>query len=241
MEQRANETTWSLRLAMAGGALVLAGGSAQAAFVQPSLPAGAGYRIIFTTSGTTQATSNNIADYNGFVTTQAAMNASLPATTWRAIASTASVAASAQADCAPVSCASLPIFNVNGTKVADSLADFFDGTILTALRVNQSGGTIPTDLGAVKVWTGSTDNGSPATSGMLGASDVRTGDAVRTIGGFYMDTRMTWPSSFLFRLYGISDALSIPTPVPAPGGLAMMLLGLGALGGLAFRRTRTPD
>jgi len=59
----------------------------------PGLNIGDQYRLVFVTSGTRNAQSSNIADYNSFVTAQANQNAVLSAlnTTWTVIGSTATV------------------------------------------------------------------------------------------------------------------------------------------------------
>lgn len=62
----------------------------QATVIPPiSLAPGSQYQLIFVTAGTRDATSGHIADYNAFVSAEAALSPSLPTTNWRAVASTA--------------------------------------------------------------------------------------------------------------------------------------------------------
>jgi hypothetical protein len=58
--------------------------------IPPGLSPGDQYHLIFLTSGTRDATSSNIADYDAFVTDQANLSPVLAAlgTTWRALGST---------------------------------------------------------------------------------------------------------------------------------------------------------
>jgi hypothetical protein len=233
--QRMAEATFSMRhvwAGVAGSAAMLGAGAAEAAFTPPSLPAGAGYRIIFTTSEFTNALSSAIGDYNAVVAGSAATNPDLPSATWKAIGSTDGVSAADNIDCG-ATCNALPIFNVNGVKVAESIADFFDGSILVDLTTAQNGGS----LGSyVKVWTGSTSSGLQQAGATLGSLASIVGLGQLTTNGDYLD-HSSFSFGQYFRLYGISDALRIPDQtVPAPGGIVLMLLGLGALGAAGMRR-----
>src|ERR1700722_4877201 len=62
---------------------------AHAGYTPPALAPGDTYQLVFVTADPTQATTGNIAVYDNFVNTEAAADASLPATTWSALASTA--------------------------------------------------------------------------------------------------------------------------------------------------------
>ena len=91
---------------LSGFALATLGisGAAQAAILLPSLNPGDQYRLVFVTSGTRDATSSNIADYNNFVNDAAHASTDLntaltaagftpSAINWTAIASTATTSA----------------------------------------------------------------------------------------------------------------------------------------------------
>ena len=104
--------------------------------VPTGLNPGDKYRLVFVTSGTRDATSANIADYNTFVTNQvtptSALGLSLTANgltpTWTAIGSTATVNAKTNTLTDPVANAStsVPIYLINGNKVATGYGDLWD-------------------------------------------------------------------------------------------------------------------
>ncbi len=103
-------------------------GIAEAFQLIPSgLSLGNQYRLVFTTSGTRDATSTNIDDYNTFVTTQANQSSALTAlgTTWTAIVSTFSTNAltNTSTDPSPSGVTGVPIYLVSGLRVADSYTD----------------------------------------------------------------------------------------------------------------------
>jgi len=117
--------------------------------VPTSLAPGAQYRLAFVTSTTRDATSPNIDDYNIFVSIAANAVPELAAlgTTWKAIASTSSVAARVNTDTVPSVVAGgslgVPIFLLNGTKLVDSYDDLWDGSIDVALNVDEFGAADP--------------------------------------------------------------------------------------------------
>jgi hypothetical protein len=188
------------------------------------LAPGQHYRIIFLTSGTTEATSTSLSTYNTFVTGQAALNSALPSTSWDAVASSSTTSALTNIACSP-SCSSDPIYLVTGTQVAANTSGLFSGSLMTAIDVTQSGASESgTPQFEAYAWTGSNSNGSIDTGSAMGASDPEF--------GFYVDTDGTAiaEGSYQFQtgtepMYAISGDLVVPTP--APGGL-----GLYALGGL---------
>ena len=127
--------TQARRLAMAAVILWLGlggGGRAEAGPVlltPAGLSPGESFRFVFVTDGTRDATSTNIADYNGFVNTQAGgatYNGSV--VTWAAIASTPTVNAI--------------------DNVGPSLAPVYlsDGTIVATSTTTASGGLWDGDL-----------------------------------------------------------------------------------------------
>jgi hypothetical protein len=104
---------------LSGVALATFSGVAQAAIVIPptGLAPGSQYRLVFTTSGTRDAISTNIDDYNTFVTTQANQSSALTAlgTTWTAIVSTFSTNAltNTSTDPSPSGVTGVPIYLVS--------------------------------------------------------------------------------------------------------------------------------
>ena len=124
------------------------------------------YQILFVTSGGTNATSTNIADYNNFVSAQALTGSGdlsdfVPAgTTWNAIASTTTVSASSNAP-AP---AGIPVFDTLGDLLSTNLYNS-SGTIQINPEATQSGGTLQN-----ATWTGTLPDGGLSLSYALGTA-----------------------------------------------------------------------
>ena len=104
--------------------------AAQAAILLPSLTPGSQYRLVFVTSGTRDATSTNIEDYNQFVNNaaQASTNLNTALTTagltpsainWTAIGSTGTVNARLNTATRAID-TSVPIYRFDGAQVADN-------------------------------------------------------------------------------------------------------------------------
>jgi len=221
-------------------------GIAEAFQLIPSgLSPGNQYRLVFTTSGTRDATSTNIDDYNTFVTTQANQSSALTAlgTTWTAIVSTFSTNAltNTSTDPSPSGVTGVPIYLVSGLRVADSYDDLWDGSIQNPIYSDETGSSA--SLGANQaLWTGTNPNGGTGTG--LGTVSCglnlinpcpNVGNAGATNFGWIS---LTSSNNLLqnFHLYGISSVLTVPTPTattPEPSSL----LGFITLGGLMLGGT----
>ena len=119
------------------------------------LASGSQYQILFVTSGTRDASSSNIADYNAFVTSAAGLNSSLPqGVTWNAVASTSSIAATSNAP----AYAGVPVYNTDGQLVVPGTRSLY-ASQLNAFSLDDQYGT-PVS-GFTQVWTGSTYTGQP--------------------------------------------------------------------------------
>src|SRR6056297_2312099 len=97
-------------------------------FQSADLNPGDQYRLVFTTSTTTNATSTDIADYNNHVNSAANATGSLIkdwGLTWSAIASTETVNARLNTSTFTTT-PNIPIYLVDGTKIADDYGDFWD-------------------------------------------------------------------------------------------------------------------
>ena len=220
-----------IALAATGVSLsVVALASAADATPLSSLAPGSSYRLLFTTRGTVSATSTDISVYNTFVTNQAALNSALPVTSWKDIGSTTAVNATINVSCGSSCDASVPIFTLDGTQIASSTNSFFSGSILSRLDVDQFGAR-----SYEYVWTGSTSAGVASTSA-LGQANVTLGDAISP--SFALNSQFTGAGNQPNPLYGISGALTVPTPVSVPEPASLLLLGLGGMAaGLARRRS----
>lgn len=121
---------------------------------------------------------------------------------------------------------SQPIYNTNGDKVADNLADFYDGTLDAAIEFDESGAAT-----ARGVWTGFDERGRSSGIGddTLGGTDS-LGDAC--LAGYSNEASRSWAFNSLsggsgcasanFPLYVLSPLLRVPgftvTPSAAAGG-----------------------
>ncbi|GCA78772.1 PEP-CTERM sorting domain-containing protein [Microcystis aeruginosa] len=234
---------------VSGVALATLGTSAaQAALVvvPTGLAPGAQYRLVFVTADTRDATSTDINDYNTFVTNQVTGSALANAlsgagltTTWKAIASTESVAARDNTGTNPSS-AGVPIYLIDGNRVANNNADLWDGSLQHPINRNNLG-TSSDDY----VWTGSDSVG-------LGAFQSELGGIFQPFAGFSVETDAAWiladrlPWGYWFPLYAMSSVLTVPgngnQPAPVTVPEPSSLLGYITLGGLmlggAVRKAR---
>ena len=220
--------------------------------VPTGLNPGDKYRLVFVTSGTRDSSSPNIADYNTFVTNQvtptSALGLSLTANgltpTWTAIGSTATVNAKTNTLTDPVANAStsVPIYLINGNKVATGYGDLWDASILTPIGVTESGGSA---IGGAFAWawTGTLANGTYSgpynALGGLGTS-VTVGLANVTASG-WISSALADKTSNQY-VYGMSSILTVPQAqpqsVPEPSSVfGYIMLGGLMLGG-AIRRAK---
>ena len=174
--------------------------------IYPTLPPGAEYQLLLVTSGGTDATSTSIADYNAFVTAQAALNPSLPAgVTWSAVASTALVDALNNAPNPP----GVPVYNTAGILLCSGTYGLY-GTIplLAAPSYDENGSLLDT-----AVWTGSSYGGVAVEplGGPSGSESVILGfsDNART----WLGATVADPGNFL-SLYALSSPITVPVPEP---------------------------
>lgn len=198
-------------------------GVAHAALIVPDgLMPGESYQLAFVTSGTTAATSTDIAFYNALV--QSAANAAgMGSVTWSVIGSTATVNANVNA---PVTG---KVFNMNGELVASSYADFWDGTHTVGVGIDYDENNNARNF---NVWTGSTTSGTSSSTAALGNATVVWGESTFASSGWI--ARDTNNATVAYALYALSAPLTAPVPVPA----AVWLFGSGLAGLLAIGRKR---
>ena len=183
----------------------------------PLLPDGVGlgdrFRLIFLTSGTRDATSTDIADYNEFVQDLAAKGHGFiraHSGGFRALASTAAVAAR---DNAAAVGTGYPVYWLGGAKAADDYADLYDGSWDEEATVRDEAGTevkIPAADSAGNVWTGSTDHGTGLSSKELGTTSVGHGqlNSVALLGPLNADDGES-PKGTSYPLYGLSPVFEV--------------------------------
>jgi hypothetical protein len=209
------------------------------------LTPGETFRFVFVTSGTTDATSANISDYDNFVNTQA-NGATYNGTTvsWLAIGSTASISAITHDGTNP---GIQGVYLVNGTQIATSddtaAGGLWSGSLLSAPDVDINGMT--TVFPNTFTWTGTLSNGQaagPSTTlspgGALGESAPPPLNSV--VEGHNTDSGSTWVTNGIstetvqLNLYGISAVLTVPevtpptgVPEPSTGLLAVIGVSIG--------------
>ena len=153
--------------------------------IPSGLGAGDSFRLLFLTSTKSPLTSTDIATYNTFVQNSAAAghtDIQDYSTLFKVVGSTAAVDARDNTDTSHTSSEpGVPIYWLNGSKVADNYADFYDGSWDDEANNRTESGidTLDTSLTANRPATGSNHNGteafSGATSRALGAANVRVG------------------------------------------------------------------
>ena len=200
--------------------------------IPPNLQPGDTYRLAFVTSGTRDATSSNITDYDTFVSA-AATNAGLPGT-WQVIGSTNAVNAFDHIG----GNFSSPIYLLDGIIIATGSADLWDGTLTSPLSIDENGSQ-QINL----VWTGTQQDGATLVSSPLGTLSPMIG-----LSWLADPNWIETPSSTFFEdhfhLYGISGVLTVPgsndSSVPEPGTVSLMMLGgMALVGKVRNLRTRS--
>ena len=146
------------------------------------LPSGKGrgdsFRLLFVTSTERNATSSNIGDYNRFVQDRAAAGHTAIRSFsghFRALASTRAAASTVTVNAIDNTGTTHrgankgpPIYWLNGGKVANDYADFYDGSWNNQTSPTREDGSA--GLASRAIWTGSRNNGLPARKVMNGHS-----------------------------------------------------------------------
>ena len=142
---------------------------------------GGQFRLIFLSTGRGRdATATSISTYNSFVQgkAMAGNNAIRPfATQFRVVGSTSAVDAR---DNTGTTGTGVQIYWLNGNKVADNYADFYDGSWDDEInRKGQSGATTT----FTQAWTGSNHDGTARTGAFLGSTSNASVGGLNTSGG----------------------------------------------------------
>lgn len=190
-----------------------ASGSFELSWFDNALSLAQKFRLVFTTSSKTDAQSSQGSSYDSVVAADAASGsltglAPLDAG-WKAIVSTASGENAAVRTGTTTGTASdVAILRIDGSLIANSYADFWDGSLVNQMNVTEDGETITTGK---RVWTGTNEDGTSASGeelGSAGGSRWQTGESI------YGQTNQTDEDAFNksesdndneYRLYAISD------------------------------------
>ena len=226
-----------LILAALDGGTFLPLSELMAGFIPPNLPPGSPYQLVFVTAGTRDATSADIADYNDFVTAEAALNPLLPDATWRAVASTFTVSAH---DNAPSG--GLPVYNIAGELVAASNTGLYTAVLLTPIWYNQFGSPPGPKINFnYRVWTGmGPAPGTASLSFPMGPGGSVQGSAIygnaSNAAGSWDDADFA-PQTLLLPLYALSDPITVVS-IPEPSSFLLAALGLISLATWRWRKNR---
>jgi hypothetical protein len=200
------------------------------------LPVGSQYRLVFLTDGSHDALSDDIAVYNAFVSQEAAASSSdvVRSATWKAIASTADVAAIDNASLG----SALPVYDTHGELVVPGgqASPLLTITHLMPITWDQSGNAKP-DYDQFP-WTGTTEGGTSVfpgygsfgLGGMYGMSIVGAaaildlGDSPHYQSGWLSNEMAPLDATLPF--YAISGPITV-TPEPATMGLLVVGLIVG--------------
>ena len=179
------------------------------------LEPGDSFRLLFVTSDSRDAQAKNISDYNAFVQSAAARNDNFEGFSgdFRALASVSGVHA---IDNSGTRGTGVPIYWVDGAKVANDYADLYDGSWASRAGTDENGTLL---TGRVDIWTGTKSDGTQHAAEL---GNGRTFVAVYT----RLDMRSPFGMSIVSttdkkRLYALSPVLQVAlgqaaaTPVPA--------------------------
>lgn len=245
-----------LALALFIGVVVIAvagPGFAQIVTLPPGLAPGAGYRLIFVTSGVRNGASGSAADYDAFAASAANAVPGLAAlgTTWKAVVETAAITAQDHTGTNPVVVGGVPtnpgvpFYRLDGQRVAHDNAYFWNMLFpLVPIAITELGGAAPITTrqpdGSTQpwVWTGVTAGPSKLGSAAPVAAWATGGPANAWLGIAISGNANAHP------LYAVSGILHAPSFVPIdPAASMLSLLACVAVGArLALRSggTRRP-
>ncbi|MXW76745.1 MAG: fibronectin type III domain-containing protein, partial [Acidimicrobiaceae bacterium] len=181
------------------------------ALIPSGLGAGDEFRLLFVTNTPWRdASSSDIADYDTFVQNKVAAGHTAireHRSSFKVVGSTASVDAR---DHVEATGTGVPIYWMNGAKVADGYADFWDGSWnanATGDRRSASGTASDSQTASDWVWTGTNDDGTKHAN-PLGSTNVRRG-------AFDSDSPLshnTDPATHTHAFYGLSPVFRVELP-----------------------------
>ena len=187
------------------------------------------FRLIFLSSTKRNAASSDIETYNTFVQNQAAAghaNIQDHASRFRIVGCTEDVDARDNTG-TNTNGPGVPIYWVGGNKVADSDADFYDGSWDDEANDRNELGNDAHDTSQISnyTWTGCSHNGTKSTSLALGENAVRWGKLNASSNGpiegsgsgVKSDTRPFYALSPVFQVPSMNASRLSPTGAPHPG------------------------
>ena len=207
------------------------------ALIPSGVEPGERFRLLFKTSMSRDASSTDIADYNAFVQTAANLPRSHAAikqysALFKAVGCTSAVSARANTDSESTD-ADAKIFWLNGAKLADDYADFYDGTWDNRSDSDQrdESGAAPSGSGGL-TWTGCTNAGASAQASL--------GDAIAYAGAshggaFSPLLVQPFPASTSLPLYAMSPVFVAERAPGANERFDLSSLDANSPAGFVFR------
>jgi hypothetical protein len=183
----------------------------------PGLGPGQTYQLLFVTADSITAVSTNIADYNAFATSEAALNPTLEAfdstygVTWTAIGSTATVNANVNAP------SSGSVYTLDGVQIASSAQPLYSSTLLSPPDVDLYGVT----GNYYPVWTGTVSGGAVDPGWPLGSAYPGFGAADFDNSQWLAYEYFQEPQANAWPVYALSSVITVPSPPtcdPPPTG-----------------------
>ncbi len=190
--------------------------------IPTGVSAGQKFRLLFITSTSRNGQSSNIADYNTFVQMRAAANTDITGVTgftakFGALVSTSAVSAKENTDTESTD-TDAPIYWLDGAKVADDYADFYDGSWDSCSGKDESGASVANNT---EIWTGSTSGGEKGS--VLGSGIATRVSAVGRITSACNNGLRISGLAFLVttkRFYALSPVLTVQA-APTITGVAI--------------------
>ena len=177
------------------------------------------FRVMFVTSTTTEANSDDIAVYNNFVQTRAASGHSEIrqfASGFRVIGSTSAVEALDNTSSTYTAAdKGAPIYWVNAGRIATDYEDFYDGSWATGDGPRNERGALPVGTGKIRVNTGTNNNGTRHIDHLGRSGNVRVG-ALRSPGlSPLSETSTTREARTMYALSPVLRLMPIAMPISA--------------------------
>ena len=176
------------------------------------IPSGIGphesFRLLFVTSTARNAEPSNIGDYNTYVQDRADDGHSAIDSFSDEFLALISTTATDARDNTATTGTGVPIYWVNGAKVADDYADFYDGNWDSTSPRDEDGSTFGFQA---DVWTGSTPDGTEFGTRAAGQNTVRFG---RPYSSGNEISASSAGSQFFRRLYALSPVITVSSLRP---------------------------
>ena len=182
--------------------------------LKPSAVARGGtFRLIYVTSQTRNAEATVIDVYNAFVRNVTAAGGHTNLKPYAGLATViGSTAVTDARDNTGTTGAGVPIYWLNGAKVADDYADFYDGSWDSSQFRNESGSVAG---GVFSIWTGSNADGTKNNSPLGNTSFVRYGDSRSDRNQNHLNDGGSAPDN-QNRLYALSPVFTVEAPLADP-------------------------